>query len=95
MCFVCVGNNYMTADTLKKISPTEDWSLCGDGVTVKPEAVKGAVDDFAVMNNLKIYTTHEINYKSWIYSRKSTHVFNFTSTAITKEKVTEAAVSID
>lgn len=43
---VLAGHDYMTADEVKRATPTQDWSLNEDN-TRNDGAVKGAVDDFS------------------------------------------------
>ena len=45
----------------------EDWSLCEDG-TKNERASRGAVEDFALEHNLKIFTTDE-GFPTWIMQK--------------------------
>ncbi len=39
--------------------PTQDWALCGDGVTRNIGAVKGAVKEFAAARGLYVQATQQ------------------------------------
>lgn len=73
---VMAGHDYLSQDDLLAIDrkTDQDWSVCQNG-TINRGAVKGAVNDFANNNNIKIYTTllknHDGPYKSWIFSPKT------------------------
>ena len=67
---VMAGHDYLTASEQKKLNGGDDWSICGDGVTINQGAVKGAVDEFAKHNGLGVYTTQDGYWKSWVLSPK-------------------------
>jgi len=46
---------------------TGDWSICADG-SIHPEAVRGAVEEFANDNGLTISTTNEM-HASWMFRK--------------------------
>ena len=58
------GHDYLLAREVRG----QDWSLCHNG-TRNEGAVKGAVDDFAAQNGLRVHHTLE-QWKCWIYSPK-------------------------
>lgn len=60
---VMAGHDYLTAP---EVPPGQDWSLCMDG-TKKIGAVKGAVDNFAMKNNLQVFVTYQDPpWSTWI-----------------------------
>jgi hypothetical protein len=73
---IMAGHDYLSQDDLLAIDrkTDQDWSICQNG-TINRAAVKGAVNDFASKNNIKIYTTllknHDGPYTSWIYQPKT------------------------
>lgn len=69
------GHDYLSNADLKRIEPLspQDWSVCENG-TVNVGAVKGAVDEFAALHHLRVFSTRSTRYDgsfaSWIYSPK-------------------------
>lgn len=62
------GHDYIDAQyAIDKLGKEEDWSKCEDGSN-HPEAVKGAVDDFAKKHDLKIITSNE-DFPSWFVQK--------------------------
>jgi|688.fasta_scaffold102751_3 hypothetical protein len=58
---VISGHDYMSADEV----PGQDWSICYDG-TKNVGAVKGAVNDFAALNNLQVLVSYkESAWHTW------------------------------
>jgi len=61
---IMAGHDYLFAKEVRG----QDWSLCQNG-TRNEGAVRGAVDDFAKQNGIRVHHTRE-QWKCWIYSPK-------------------------
>ena len=60
------GHDYLDNVEVQRVSPNQDWSVCGDG-TVNKGAVRGAVDEFAqAVKQPVLVTTHDGPWRSWI-----------------------------
>jgi len=65
---IIAGHDFVDAQyALERLGPEEDWSLCEDG-TKNERASRGAVEDFALEHNLKIYATDE-GFPTWIMQK--------------------------
>jgi hypothetical protein len=60
---IMAGHDYMTSDDVKA-KTDQDWSVCQDG-TIRPSAVKGAVNDFVASKQVQLVVTKE-EWPSWI-----------------------------
>jgi Methyltransferase domain len=68
---VMAGHDYLTADEAGR--GTQNWAICGDGITVNEGAVKGAVNEFAAHHGFKVYSTvNDGPWVSWVYPPKNT-----------------------
>jgi hypothetical protein len=68
------GHDFDTNEDVQAQTQKQDWSLCGDGVTIEPRAVVGAVEDFAMKLGLTISVTYldnsvESNWPSWMIQK--------------------------
>jgi hypothetical protein len=63
---IVAGHDFLTAPEQQALkNHTSDWSICVDG-SVHPGAVKGAVLDFAVHHNVRVYSTTIDRWPSWV-----------------------------
>lgn len=53
------GHDYLESTDVRKMAPTNDWSVCMNG-TVHYGAVKGAVDDFFRPLGLPVFLTYQV-----------------------------------
>lgn len=65
---VLAGHDFYNVAEVKRLDASQDWGLCGDGVTRNEGAVKGAVTEFCKAKNItqQIYVTKEV-WPSWLF----------------------------
>jgi hypothetical protein len=70
---IMTGHDYITN---QEVGPSQDWGLCGDGVTRDERAVVGAVDDFAKSIGVTVSITWFGNpveegrfFPSWMFQK--------------------------
>lgn len=64
---IMAGHDFLTASDVRKITPEQDWGLCGDG-SRNEGAVKGAVQQFARERGLAIQTTRD-TWPTWVVQK--------------------------
>lgn len=68
---IMAGHDFLDAATVHRQDPQQDWSLCSDGLTKHPGAVRGAVEEFAAAHGLSVAVTYREpgKYPSWILQK--------------------------
>lgn len=63
---IMAGHDFEDVDDVKKISPSQDWSVCSNG-SIRQGAVRGAVNDFFRRENIQVVVTYrEHAWNTWL-----------------------------